>query len=89
MRGHLNLMTPHPPSGLINYRAEEIAQQARMLTILALYYSYSDNGADDVAFMLEQFDKAKAIADLLIARRQTSLQYGKSDPRYGMIHPSL
>ncbi len=26
--------------GLINYRAEEVSQQARMLTILALYYTY-------------------------------------------------
>ena len=27
--------------GLINYRAEEVAQQARMLTIFALYHSYT------------------------------------------------
>ena len=72
--------------GLITYRAEEIAQQARMLTILAKYYSYSEGNADDTAFMLKHFDKAKAIADLLMARRETSFQYGKSDPRYGMIH---
>jgi hypothetical protein len=68
--------------GMVNYRAEELAQQARMLTILALYYSYSDG---DDALLLEHFDKAKALADLLIARRTTSLQYGPDDPRYGMM----
>ena len=31
--------------GLVNYRAEELAQQMRMLTILALYYSYSGGDA--------------------------------------------
>ena len=38
--------------GMINYRAEEVAQQARMLTILALYHSYS--GSDD-ALLLRQY----------------------------------
>merc|ERR1740117_87139 len=46
--------------GMINYRAEEVAQQARMLTILALYHSYS--GGDDT-LMIECFPKAKAMAD--------------------------
>ena len=38
--------------GMVNYRAEELAQQARMLTILALYYSYSDG--DDALFKVKK-----------------------------------
>ena len=38
--------------GMINYRGEELAQSARMLTILALYYSYSGG---DSAFLLTHF----------------------------------
>jgi hypothetical protein len=69
--------------GMINYRGEEMAQQARMLTILALYHSYS--GGDD-AFLLEHFAKAKGIADWLVARRAESLQYPEADPRHGIPH---
>ena len=68
--------------GLTNYRAQELAQNARMLTVLALYHSYS--GGDD-AFLLKHFAKAKALAEWLIARRATSLEYAVTDPRYGMI----
>lgn len=75
--------------GEIAYRAEEIAQQARMLTILALYYSYSegDRSSHDPVnvFMLSHFAKAKAVAEFLAARRTTSLVYPESDPRHGMI----
>ena len=67
--------------GLTNYRAEELAQQARMLTILALYYSYSGG---DATFLLQHFAKAKALADWLTARRATSLCFGADDPRYGI-----
>ena len=69
--------------GLINYRAEEVAQQARMLTILALYHSYT-GGADD-ALLLKHFAKAKVIAEWLMARRTTSLVYPVDDPRHGII----
>ena len=68
--------------GMINYRAEEVAQQARMLTILALYHSYS--GSDDT-LMLECFAKAKAMGDWLVARRTASLQYAEADPRHGIL----
>ena len=53
-----------------------------MLTILALYHSYS--GGDD-AFALTHFSKAKALSSWLIARRSLSLHYPKTDPRHGMI----
>jgi hypothetical protein len=71
--------------GLTNYRANEVAQQSRMLTILALYHSYSDKGSDDDtnAFLLRHFARAKALADWLIARRRTSLaDFPSDDPRY-------
>ena len=68
--------------GMINYRAEEVAQQARMLTILALYRSYSS--ATDDALLLAHFDKARAMAEWLMARRNASLEYGVDDPRYGI-----
>jgi phage tail protein X len=67
--------------GMIWHGAEELAAQARMLTILALYHSYS---AGDGAFLLQHFDKAKALADLLVARHAASLRYGEADPRYGI-----
>jgi hypothetical protein len=56
--------------GMIHYRGEEIAQSARMLTILALCNSYS---ICDDTFLLEHFDKAKGLAGWLIGRRSLSL----------------
>ena len=67
--------------GLINYRSEEVAQQARMLTILAQYHQYSEAGPGTDAFLLRHFTRAKAIADWLIARRDVTLQWGSEDPR--------
>ena len=52
-----------------------------MLTILATYYSYSGG---DASLPLAHFDKAKALAEWLIARRNESLRYATSDPRYGI-----
>jgi hypothetical protein len=70
--------------GLPKYRAIEVAQLCRMLTILALYHSYSDG--DSRAFLLRHFAKAKALADWLIARRWSSLaEFSSDDPRYGLI----
>ena len=42
--------------GMINYRAEEVAQSGRMLTLLALYHSYSA----DTPLLLRHFEKARA-----------------------------
>ena len=66
--------------GMIRYRAEEVAQQARMLTILALYHSYTG----DAELLLDSFDKAQIMAEWLIARRATALQFARDDPRYGI-----
>ena len=75
--------------GLINYRAEEVAQQARMLTILALFYSYSSEGEEEkakaVSLLLAHFNKAQTMAVWLMARRNTSLLHDTNDPRFGII----
>ena len=67
--------------GMIHYRGEEIAQSARMLTILALYHSYTG----DSQLLLKHYPKALGIAKWLIARRTLSLKVPKEDPTYGMI----
>ena len=67
--------------GMVRYRGEELPQSARMLTILALYSSYSG----DTAFMLGHFQKAKAVADFLAMRRSLTLGYPVDDPRYGLL----
>ena len=67
--------------GMLWHSSDEIPASARMLTILALYHSYS---GDDGSFILQYFAKARALADLLLARHSASLQYGKADPRYGI-----
>lgn len=68
--------------GMVWYRSTELATTARMLTVLALYRSYTE-GEDD-PFVLGHFAKAKAIADWLNGRRTASLQFNRTDPRYGI-----
>jgi hypothetical protein len=67
--------------GMLNQQGVQLPASCRILTILALYYSYS-SGADE--FMLQHFDKAKALATWLMYRRSLSLSYSQSDPRYGI-----
>ena len=52
----LYLPTQVRDDGMIWHNAEELAAEARMLTILALYHSYSGG---DGAFLLQYFDKAR------------------------------
>ena len=73
------------PDGMIHYRGEELPQSARMLTILALYYSYAEDKHQASAFLLTHFPTAKAVADLLAYRRTLSLKFPENDPRHGMI----
>ena len=56
--------------------------RARALSLLALYDGYSGDGAP---LLLAHFDKAKALAEMLLARRNASLHYAPTDPRYGML----
>jgi hypothetical protein len=67
--------------GMIHYRGEELAQTARMLTVLALYYSYTG----DSALLLKHFSKAKGIAgwycDRFWSRHLHSNRMNISPPR--------
>lgn len=66
--------------GMVWHRATELPATARMLTILALYYTYSN----DDALLIEHFAKAQGVAEWLAGRRSATLHYGKDDPRYGI-----
>jgi hypothetical protein len=71
--------------GMVWYRSQEYPGTARMLTLLALYHSYSGAGKDaDDSFLVAHFGRAHGLAKLLIARRTASLKYGTADPRYGI-----
>ena len=49
---------------MTTYRAQELAQAGKMLTLYALYVDYTG----DTAMMLGHFDKAKAQAEWLVYR---------------------
>ena len=58
-----------------------MAQQGRMLTMIAMYYSYTQ----DAQLLLGHLDRVEGIAQLLLKRReQAQALYNRSDPRYGM-----
>lgn len=67
-------------NGMTTYRAEELAQSGRMLTIFALYVDYTR----DDSFMLGHFTKARALATWLVYRWNSSLTYPANDPTYGI-----
>ena len=68
-------------NGMVTYRAEELAQSGRMLTIFALYVDVSG----DEALMLQHFGKARALARWLLYRYELSLQWPDGDPRRGIV----
>jgi hypothetical protein len=67
-------------NGGVSYRAEETPLSARMLTLLAQYYSTTQ----DHALLLTHFDKAKALGEWLVNRQKISLAYPADDPRHGI-----
>jgi hypothetical protein len=71
------------PNGMITYRAEELAQSGRMLTLLDLYHSYTG----DDTLILAIFGKARAMAEWLLYRRQAALTHHPdvTDARHGII----
>ena len=75
-------ITPQPPLE-VTYRAEELAQSGRMLTIFALYVSTTG----DTSLMLRHFGKARAHAQWLLYRFRNALaDYpDPADPRHGII----
>jgi len=68
--------------GTLFHHGEELPQSARMLTVLAAYHGYA--GGADAAFMLTHFNRAKALAGLLVARRALTLNLSAADPRHGI-----
>ena len=79
--------------GMVWHRTEALPASARMLTVLALHHHYA---ADDGTFALQLFPRARALAELLIARRNASLLHDPNDPRHGIpmgaddaIHPEV
>jgi hypothetical protein len=67
--------------GMVAHRGMALPASCRMLTVLALYHSYS--GGDE-AFLLSHFEKAKALAGWLAYRRSLSLGFDASDARFGI-----
>ena len=68
-------------NGMVTYRAEELAQSGRMLTILALYVSYTG----DTALLVTHFGKARALAQWLLYRYNMSLKWPVGDARRGIV----
>ena len=67
--------------GMVTYRAEELAQSGRMLSIFALYVSYTG----DVQLVLTHYDKIRSLAEWLLYRYEASLRWGVADPRRGIV----
>lgn len=59
----------------------ELPATSRVLTVLALCYSYSEGNH---SLALRHFVAAKALAEWLMHRRSLSLNYSAADPRYGI-----
>lgn len=70
-------------NGMVTYRAEELAQSGRMLTIFALYVSYTG----DATLMLRHFGRARALAEWLLYRFERALATfpDPADPRHGIV----
>ena len=70
------------PHGAVLYRGLEMAQQGRMLTIIALYYRYTCDGTA----LLDNIDKIGGVASMLLLRRASALAAhpDPADPRHGM-----
>ncbi|KAJ9461586.1 hypothetical protein DIPPA_19917 [Diplonema papillatum] len=66
--------------GGINYRGLEMAQSARMLTCIALYYRYTR----DATPLATYADKVTGIAQLLLSRVRKARTLPQSDAKYGM-----
>ena len=61
--------------------------QSRILTLLALYVSYSDGTREQQAadaFLLSHFEKIKALAEWLLLRYTKSLEFPSDHPSHGI-----
>jgi hypothetical protein len=70
--------------GMITYRAEELAQSGRMLSIFSLHHAFT---GDPSQLLLKFFGKIRALAQWLLYRRQMALDDypDPSDPRHGIV----
>ena len=70
-------------NGMVTYRAEELAQSGRMLTILALHFAYTG----DTAFALRHYARARKHAEWLLYRVEMATRDhpDPSDPRHGIV----
>lgn len=71
-------------NGMVSYRAEELAQTGRMMTIFALYYDYTG----DAELLLAHFSKIKIFAEWHLYRYESSLHdypATSDDPRRGIV----
>ena len=69
------------PSGGVMYRGLEMAQSARILTNVAQYYEYTQEGQ----LLLEYLPKIKAISELLLARQAIALRLPVTDLAHGCL----
>jgi hypothetical protein len=69
------------PSGGVMYRGLEMAQSARMLTNFAQWYEYTR----DFDPLIKYLPKIRAIAQLLLRRRDLALALPAADPAYGCL----
>ena len=67
-------------NGSIFYRGLEMHQQGRLLTLLALYHSYTG----DAGLLLEHSEKVEGVIAMLRERRARALRLPKTDPAWGM-----
>jgi len=69
------------PKGMVNMRGPETAQYGLMLSLAARYFRYTH----DRALMVKHQEKIEAIAALLTALHDASLQLPPNDRGYGLI----
>lgn len=70
------------PKGMINMRGPETAQFGMTLSLLARYFSYTQ----DRDLLAKHRSKIEATATLLSELHDESLRLPQSDPGYGLIH---
>jgi len=68
-------------NGMVSYRAEELAQSGRMLSLFALYVRYTS----DAALILRHFGKIRQMARWLLYRYDMSRRWPEDDPRHGIV----
>ena len=68
------------PSGNVRYRGLEMAEVGRMLTQVAMYYTFTGD-----SFFVDYMDKINGSVNMLMSRYQNALKLPSTDPAYGII----